>query len=823
MLCAMPIARVTRLGATGALAALAVCALGSAVTIAPDAAARPDAGGPARRAALPDRVVIRRTAHGVPHIEAADPHGLGLGYGYAFARDNICAIADDFLTVNGERSRWFGPSGISDRPAGASTNLDSDLFWRQIIDSGRVERLVARRAPLGQSATARQLVRGYAAGFNRYLRRVGGPAGIDDPTCRGKAWVKPISAGTVNRRLLQLAIVNTSDGAIQAIARAQPPGRARIARPAPRALAGLRARPGTGSNAIAVGRAGTRDGRHGLLLGNPHLPWHGTERFYQAHLTIPGRLDVAGASLYGVPAIQIGHTRSMAWSHTTAPGFGFTVYQLALAKDSPTAYMLDGRRVPMTSRLVSVTVRRRDGRLAQVARRLWSTRWGPVIGAGPPLGNLAWTRRSAFVLADAAMTNVQALDTWLAIAHAQSAPGVLRALQHRQGIPWNDTVVADRGGRALFADIRVAPNVSDALAARCGATTPGLPPFALTGLAVLDGSRSACRWGTDRDAIAPGRLGPARQPHLFRRDYVTNSNDSYWLANPHHPLEGFPRIVGDERTPRSLRTRSGLLLTQARVDGSDGLGPAGFTSEDMQRLIFGNRPHAAELTRDALVGACRALPGGLLPTSGGTPLPAGDACEVLARWDLREDLESRGAILFRRFWNHLYERNEPDSWWARPFDPSDPLHTPGTLDATRPGVMTALGDAVTELQAAGVALDARVGDVQHTVAGGRRIPVHGGAGDPHGELNMIESGFDPRSGFGPVVHGSSYVQVVTWHDGPCPDARTILTYSQSSNPRSPFATDQQPLFARKEWVPERFCRGDVVRHTLSTAVLRPGR
>ena len=98
--------------------------------------------------------------------------------------------------------------------------------------------------------------------------------------------------------------------------------------------------------------------------------------------------------------------------------------------------------------------------------------------------------------------------------------------------------------------------------------------------------------------------------------------------------------------------------------------------------------------------------------------------------------------------------------------------------------------------------------------GGRRIPVHGGPGDPHGELNMIESGFDRRYGFGPVVHGSSYVQVVTWHDGPCPDARTILTYSQSSNPRSPFASDQQPLFGRKAWVPEHFCRGDVLRHTL---------
>ena len=37
-------------------------------------------------------------------------------------------------------------------------------------------------------------------------------------------------------------------------------------------------------------------------------------------------------------------------------------------------------------------------------------------------------------------------------------------------------------------------------------------------------------------------------PHLLRSDYVTNSNDSYWLSNPTQPLEGFARIIGDEGT-----------------------------------------------------------------------------------------------------------------------------------------------------------------------------------------------------------------------------------------------------------------------------------
>src|SRR3546814_1309294 len=58
----------------------------------------------------------------------------------------------------------------------------------------------------------------------------------------------------------------------------------------------------------------------------------------------------------------------------------------------------------------------------------------------------------------------------------------------------------------------------------------------MPGLPVLDGSRSACEWGTDADAPAPGIFGPSNLPTLERDDYVGNFNDSYWLTNPAQPL-----------------------------------------------------------------------------------------------------------------------------------------------------------------------------------------------------------------------------------------------------------------------------------------------
>src|SRR3954462_15968612 len=62
-------------------------------------------------AASPNRATIRRTAYGIPHIEARSFAGLGFRYGYAFAQDNICEMADTYVTVDAQRSRWFGANG----------------------------------------------------------------------------------------------------------------------------------------------------------------------------------------------------------------------------------------------------------------------------------------------------------------------------------------------------------------------------------------------------------------------------------------------------------------------------------------------------------------------------------------------------------------------------------------------------------------------------------------------------------------------------------------------------------------------------------------
>src|SRR5919197_5877448 len=94
---------------------------------------------PSQLAAGSLHATIRRTSHGIPHIVADDYAGLGFGYGYALAQDNICVLADIYVTVDGERSRFsgssplgsFGPTGqwVQGGNGTAPHNLNSDFFF----------------------------------------------------------------------------------------------------------------------------------------------------------------------------------------------------------------------------------------------------------------------------------------------------------------------------------------------------------------------------------------------------------------------------------------------------------------------------------------------------------------------------------------------------------------------------------------------------------------------------------------------------------------------------------------------------------------------
>lgn len=789
---------------TRPVVALGAALLTAAALLSPTASARDDdRSTEARPSDGGLSATIRYTEYGIPHIRADDYADLGFGTGWAQAADQVCTLADGFVTVRGERSRYFGADGD---PGGelssAATNLASDQYFRGVRQAGTVERLYKQSAPLGMSRESKELARGFAAGYNAWLKQ----NRITDPACAKAAWVRPVTTLDQARLGYAVAVLGGEGRGVNGIVGARPPG-ADATRRAPdprRAAAAARdlVSPGPGnadmgSNAVAFHGSTTANGR-GLLIGNPHYPWHGGRRFWQSQLTIPGELNASGGSLIGTPVINVGFNGQVAWSHTVATGVPFNVHELSLDPADPTAYLVDGKRERMTKRTVTVPVK--DG--APVTRTQYWTRFGPVVTSLGGQLPLPWTKTTAYALNDPNSRNLRVGEADLRFGQARSTKGVLRALRATQGLPWVNTVAADRHGNSLYTQSQVLPRLTDELIGRCS-TALGKTTYPAAGVAVLDGSRSRCALGKDKDAIQPGTFGPSRMPTLENAPYAENSNDSPWLSNADRPLTGYERVFGTIGTQRSMRTR-GAIEDVAAMAGRGGL-----TVEDLQRQQFANRAPAGDLAAADVARACAALPPGAARTTDGRAVDVSGACRVIKSWDRTMDTSSRGALLFDRFWRALTTKVPSAQLWRVPFSAADPVRTPNTLDTGAPGFATALADTVAELTAAGIPLDSRLGDHQFVVRGGKRLPIHGGT-ESLGVWNKIEPRWDARGGgYTEVAHGSSHIQAVGWDKSSCPKARTLLSYSQSSNPNSPHYRDQTRLYSDERWVTSRFCEKDI--------------
>ena len=522
-------------------------------------------------------VQVERDADGIPTIRAQSRDDALFGLGFVHAQDRLWQLETHRRIGSGELAEAFGA------PA-----LDTDRFLRA---------LGVRRAAEAQwaatGADARAAVLAYTAGINAYIDHalrarppefllLGLPVRHWTPQDT-LAWATMMAwdlGGNWQTELLRLRLSATLP-----VARLQEllppyPGTPPLATADYAALyrqldlhrtlvqvAALAPPPsgldGVGSNNWVVAGSHTTTGRP-LLANDPHLKLSAPALWYLARLDAPG-LQVAGATMPGLPLVVLGQNRHVAWGFTnTAPD----VQDLYLEQVNPGDTM-QYRTPEGWARFDSVQEVIRVRGQADVPFMARATRHGPVISdAGGPT---AGATGPAYVLAlrwTALAADTRPVDAGLALNTAESVAGFIE--DARQYVaPMQNMVVADTAGHIGFV--------------AAGRVPLRGPQHDLKGLVPAPGWDARYDWTGFLDpALTPREVDPPRgyiatanqrihapdYPHFLTSEWTVPYRHDRILAllaaTPKHDLASLRAIQGDVFSAATAR-----LLPTLRAARSD--------------------------------------------------------------------------------------------------------------------------------------------------------------------------------------------------------------------------------------------------------------
>lgn len=299
------------------------------------------------------RATIARDGLGVPHIEAASVEDALLLQGFVTAQDRMWQMDALRRLAGGEVAEIAGERG-----------LKSDREARTL----RLRRLAEAHAAALEREDRRWLA-AYARGVNHYLETHRGrlpveftllgydprPWTIADSIAIGLQMFRTLST-TWESELRKAAILSSGDAR-------------KVARLFPERLG---TEPSPGSNAWALSGAWTAGGKP-LLASDPHLEFSMPSTWYLAHLK-GGELDVAGATLPGLPAVIIGHNRRIAWGMTN---LHFDVEDLYLEQFNPRTGSYAAAGAVRQAALETEWIPVKGGK--PMLLRNWVTRHGPIV------------------------------------------------------------------------------------------------------------------------------------------------------------------------------------------------------------------------------------------------------------------------------------------------------------------------------------------------------------------------------------------------------------------------------------------------------------
>ncbi|MFN0085616.1 MAG: penicillin acylase family protein [Blastocatellia bacterium] len=700
--------------------ALALCSAAAAAALfgsgSGAAVVSPPGGG------LSDQVTIRRDTFGVPHILARTEEAAAYGMGFAQAEDHFLKIARAYVGARGESAKYFGQ------------DADADFLLKQFDNLGACRKNFSQLDPLLQ-----KMFRAYAAGLNRYAERHRGE--LPD-------WIPVFDEFDVLANIHEAAI-NAANGAarrLQAKYEGKPPQQ--IGRLGTEFAADLEE---AGSNAFAIGPSRSASG-HAMLLGNPHLNW--SSHYWEAHITVPGKIDFFGSTLPGLPALRAGFNAHLGFVQTNNAPDMADVYALKLSPESPDRYLFEGRPMPLTRREVSVEIKNADGSMRAETRSFEYSHLGPIIYR---------TKEQAFAYRSTQLDSYRHFEGFYRLSKARNLREWM-AVMRMNLLNYSNFTYADAAGNILyFWNAQLPRRVDDGM-------SYDLDVPAETGKYVWQSLHPV--------ADFPQLLNP-------RGGYTQNCNNPPWFASLLNPLDPAKYPSYFERGELGLRPQMALEMLESQ---------AKFSLDDVKRMKFNTKMLLADRVKSDLVKALKAA------ADPSDDLRRGLA--VMEAWDNRAAAESKGTMLFLRFWDGY--ANTVKQPFATAWDKANPGKTPAGL-ADSAEALKAFTDAVQWTRKTFGSESVAWGEVNRYRFQGIDLPADGAPGNygmfrvmrytpqPDGKRAAGWIAADkPLAGFGDAwVLAVEFARPVR--------AYSILAYGQTADPSSRHSRDQIELYARHEY------------------------
>jgi acyl-homoserine-lactone acylase len=724
-----------------------------------------------------ERVEIRRTSFGVPHILAEDLEAAFFGLGWAHLEDHGEKVVIGLVRARGDLPRFVGRE-----------ELDEAFSWRRSW-----KHAVATYELLEPSTRA--MFEGYAAAVNRYMELH--PEEFPD-------WATPDFTGRdVAARWAEEEIQPAVTRFLAALERRE--------HPEPDSLGGAE----DGSNAWALAPSRTTS-EHAILLRNPHLNWRAG--YYEAHIRVPGVIDFYGDFRVGYPLyFNGGFNANLGWATTNNGPDIEEIYSLPVDPERPDRYRFEGAYHPLQREIMSIDYRNESGAITSEDREFLSTSIGPVIHRTDSL---------IYVVKSAEQGQYRYAEQFLKMMRANSLDEWKEAMRIRAQVVSNFTY-ADRDGNIFYvwnATIPRRPQPS------------GHDTLAVEAVASADVWSELVPWDALPQLHNPvgGYTHNENDPFHF-----TNLNEVFDPADwPAYYPE--PRMRLRSQLGVSLIDGEDLLSLEEVVRRKHDMRMlmAFRVKDDLLWAVSETDPAAmAEAARSGAQDASEQIARREVDSAGGAgiepPMPVtvtadeiAAAAELLAAWDNSTASESRGGVLFK-VWYYRYfdlligdEDERPfndrfNALFREPWAFERPTSTPRGL-ADPEAAALAFAGAVAETKGLFGSWDVSWGDVHRYRLGDLDIPANGCSGT----LGCFRVTYYDEADDGKQVTYSGDGWVLAVEFGDTPRAYSVLAYGQSSRVDSPHHTDQLEMFARGELKRVAYTEEEIARDLMRS--YRPG-